>query len=197
MDFLIIFIKCLVIVLINISLGWLISYLWHFYLFYPRKIFLFGKYPFFYSPGLLYRGKQKLIKYLHQKLNEYLEYAKSDYGNVNFLTEFEKNAYNEIFPYIKKFINIDWLPSFLTNRINEVLSSILWIVIRHLTRGVIPRIFIELQVECKIDLLDIKLDINMLKKMFEQHIYKYFMWFNMCFLGLVGLINMIVFLILK
>ncbi|MCL2063620.1 MAG: hypothetical protein FWG98_04525 [Candidatus Cloacimonetes bacterium] len=197
MDILIIIIKCLIIVAINISLGWLISYSWHFYLFYPRKIYLWGKHHFYFSPGLFYRKKKDFIKYLHKKIKEYFEYAKKDFRNVNFLTSFEKNTYNEIFAFIKKNLNNEWLPKSVKHNINQAISCILWVLIRHITRSVIPRLMIELQIDYKIDLLDLKLDINILRKVFLEHIYKYFYWFNLIFFTFVGILNMIIFLILR
>ena len=190
------FLKCLIIVGVNIGLGYLISYAWHFYLFYPRKIYIFGKYHFYFSPGLLHRGKKNLIEYLHKKLKEYFEFAKKDIWNINFLTDFEKKAYKEIFRFIKKYLKNDWLPNYLKKRINEVISVLLWITIRHLTRSVMPRVLIELQMEYRIDLLDLKLDVYKLSKLFEKHVYKYILGFNICLFTLVGVINMALFLIL-
>ena len=197
MDFLIIFIKCLIIIIVNIGLGWLISYSWHFFLFYPKKIYLLGKYHFYFSPGILYKGKSKFINYLHQKLKEYFEYAEKGVNHANFLTKFEKDAYREIYAFLKEYLEQPWMSDSIKAWVKDTSSKILWIAIRHITRSVFPRILLELKIEHKIDILDMKLDIEIAKKLFEEHIYKYFKWFNLLLFSVVGLVNMVLFLVLK
>ena len=196
MNFLFIFLKCLIILGVNIGFGWFISYVFQFYLFHPRKIYLFGKFPFYFSPGLLYRGKAKLINYLHQILIDYFEYVKEGYNHINFLTDFEKKMYKDIFPFLKKYLDMDWMPDLLKNKLNVVLSTILWMVIRHLTRSVFPRILIEINMECKIDLLDLKLDVNKLKFLFDKYFYNLLLAINLSVFAIAGMCNVLLFFIL-
>ena len=193
----IIFLKCIIILCLNILLGWFIAYSLHFYLFYPRKIFFFNKYRFYFSPGLIYRKKEKLITYLHDKVNEYYQYVNQDYIEINFLTNFENKMYDEIFSFIKKYLKREWIPEFIRSKVMEMISWLLWMGIRYLTRTFIPRYILEHKLHQKIDILDIKLDVNKLKKYYEEYIYKNYLYFNLVFFTVIGLINMVLFIILN
>jgi len=183
--------KGLCVLFFNVGIGWLLSYSLHFYLFSPKKIYFFGKYPLPFSDGLFYRAKKRLISYLQNKLTEYIHLVKKDFRDVNFLTDFEKKIYRELSIFAKKFLNNDWLPEIFRNKLYKLISSLLWMFVRHLTRSVAPRIIIELQIEQKIDILDIKLDIFRLKKLFETYVYKYILLFNLVLFTIVGLCNMV------
>lgn len=196
MIFILFLLKSLIVLGINIGFGYLISYCFHFYFFYPRKLYLFNRYHFPFSPGLLHRKKKVLIDYLHNKLNEYYNYTKQDYFQKNFLTDFENKIYNEIYPFVSKFLEKEWIPSFLHKKLLDISSNLTWSVIYKITRVVFPKSLHEFQVDQKIDMLDIKLDIYKLRELFEEYVYKYFLYFNLTFFTVVGLMNMIVFMVL-
>lgn len=196
MDLLVAILKGLVVLGVNIGFGYLITYSFHFFLFYPRKICLFGKYPLKFTPGLLFRKKKQLIDYLKKIMADYYDYVSRDYFDKNLLTEYENKIYNEIFPHIKKFVTKEWLPSFISDRINNLLSDLTWMIIYQLSRNILPQILREVQVERKIDILDMKMDIFKVREYFEEYVYKYLLYFNLTFFAVVGVINMIVFWIL-
>ena len=189
-------INCLLILIVNISVGLILCSTLKFYLFYPRKIFLFGKYGLSCTPGLLFRYKNTLISYLHIKLKEYRNSLLQEYRNINFLTDLEKKIYHELYPYLQKFLHNTWIPDFIRYRANIMLSNLFWMLIRFITRNIIPRLLVEYQIEYKIDLLDLKLDIYELKNLFIKHVYNYLLIFNICFFFIIGIINMVLYLIL-
>ena len=196
MDILITILKGIIVLGINIGFGYVISLCFHFYFFYPRKIVLFNTYELKFTPGLVFRKKKQLINLLHKTLNDYFDFAKRDYSHPNFLTEYENKLYEEVFPYIKDFISKEWMPAFISSKIESILSDLTWFLIYKLSRTIIPRLLKELEVEKKIDILDAKLDVYRLRDYFDEYFYKYYLYFNLAFFAVVGILNMIVFWIL-
>ena len=196
MDIFITILKGIIVLGINIGFGYLISLCFHFYFFYPRKIYLFNKFDVHFTPGLAFRKKKQLINFLHKSLNDYIDYSKRDYTQTNFLTEYENKLYNEVFPYIKDFIIKEWVPDFISSKICSVISDLTWMIIYKISRTIIPRLLKEFEVEKKIDILDAKLDVYRLRDYFDEYVYKYYLNFNLIFFAIVGVMNMIVFWIL-
>jgi len=196
MDVFIVILKGLIVFGINVGFGYLISYCFHFFLFYPRKIYIFNRYPLKFTPGLLFRKKKQLINYLKRIVAEYYDYVRRDYFDSNFLTEYENKIYNEVFPHVKSFVDREWIPSFISKKLNHLLSELVWMIIYQLSRTILPRILREVEIEKKIDILDVKMDIFKLREYFEEYVYKYFLYFNLAFFAVVGIMNMIVFWIL-
>ena len=196
MEILCIIFKGLIILSVNIGFGYIISRCFYLYLFYPRDIYFFGKYHFYFSPGLVFRKKNQLISYLHTKLEEYLDYAKKDYFHKNFLTEYEDRFYREVFNYLKRMIDIDWLPKMIKAKVKSLLSNIIWTLIYKITRTIIPKLLKDLRADQRIDELDLIIDVYKLRALFEEHFYRFMLSFNLFFFGIVGIINMIMFWIL-
>ena len=196
MELLLIILKGVIVLGVNIGFGYILSECIHFYLFHPRKIVVCNKIDLRFTPGLVFRKKRQFINYLHKLLIDYFDYAKRDYFQVNFLTEYENKLYDELFPLITKYINKDWIPEFISKKLDSVLSDLTWMLIYKLSRTLIPRLLKDLQVEKKIDLLDTKLDVYKLRDYFDEYFYKYFLQFNLAFFAFVGVMNMVVFWIL-
>lgn len=196
MDILIFVLKATLVLAINIGFGYLISYCFHAFFFYPKKVYIFAKYPLAFTPGLLHRKKKQLLDYINTKLEEYYTYVNNDYFEKNFLTDFENKIHDEVYPYILKFLEKDWMPAFVKEKLEHILSDILWMIIYKLTRTVFPKILHDIKIDRKIELLDIKLDIYKLRELFEKHIYKYLLYFNLAFFTVIGLLNMLLFIIL-
>ena len=196
MDFLIIFSKGLLFIILNILLGYLFCYVIHKLLFYPKKVYLFGKYPLSFTPGFVHRKKKKLIDYLHGKLKDYLLYAESDESERNFLTDFEKKIYKELIPVIKRTFFTNWIPKVVRDFFDGLLEDISWHFIRKLTRMIIPRLVVEFKLHKQIDLLDLKLNVYELEKYFNEYVYSFMMTFVLVSLGVVGIFNAILYWIL-
>jgi hypothetical protein len=195
MDTALFILKALIILCVNIGFGFLISYCFHFYLFHPRKVYI-GKYHLPLTPGLTYRKKQKLLDYLKNLIDDYFRFARQDPRVRNFLSDYEHKIYHEVFPLIYDFCDRDWIPEFFEDKVRELASQGTWFIIRKFSRSILPKMLDEWQIYTKLDLLDLKLDIKMLEDYFDEYFYKWFKLFNMVFLGIVGILNMVMFLIL-
>ena len=189
--------KCLIIFISNVIFGWLLGKILFFYLFYPRKVYIFPKKSLIFTPGLFFRYKEKLISFLHRILKEYIECTNMDYRSVNFLTDFEKKIFKEVYPFMQKLFRKSLMPEFFRYRINGVLTNILWKLIRYLSRNLLPRLILQLQVEHKIDILDLKLDIYQVRRLFRDNILNYIQLFNICLFSIVGLLNILLFIVLN
>ena len=196
MDTFIFLLKAILVLGINIGFGYIISICFHFYFFYPRKIVWFNRYHLWCTPGFTYRRKAQLIEYLKQLIDDYFDMVKQDFRFYNQLTKYETRVYKEIYPYIVDFCDRDWIPQILEDKINELISNGLWFAIRKFSRSILPSLLNDWQIYTKLDLLDLKLDIKKLEDLFNLHFYRYFRLFNICFFAIVGILNMILFLIL-
>ncbi|MDD4156115.1 MAG: hypothetical protein WC234_01990 [Endomicrobiaceae bacterium] len=196
MDVLFFIIKALIILTVNIGLGYLLSYCFNAFFFFPKKLYFLGKYQVPFTPGLLHRKKKLLITYLSGKLYEYNQYVHSEYFEKNFLTDFENKIFDEIYPYVKNFMSRNWMPDFLKTKIEYLMADLVWMLIYKLTRTIIPKLLRDHQAEKQILLLDLKLDIYKLKELFDEYVYKYLLYFNLAFFTVIGIINTILFILL-
>jgi hypothetical protein len=188
--------KSLLVLIVNIGFGYAISYAFYFLFFYPRNIYFFAKYHFYFSPGIVYKKKEQLLKYLNKWVVDYFECVKQDYRIKNFLTEYENKIFDEIYPFITDFIQNEWIPEFLENKINCTIAKIIKKGIRIFSRDILPQFLEEWGIFTKLDILDLKLDIKKLENLVNKYVYQYFLKFNLFFFTIIGLMNMLLFMIL-
>ena len=196
MESIILILKALLVLLVNTGFGYLISTCFHFFFFNPRKIVLFKRYHLPLTPGLVYRKKKHLMDYLHKLVNDYFEYANRDYREKNILSEYENRVFIELFPLVCNFFERGWIPEFLQGYLHEFIQKTLWTAIRKFSRTILPRFLCDWHIYTKLDLLDLKLDVKFIESYFNEYFYKYFLYFNIFFLSIVGVLNMVMFLIL-
>ena len=196
MNVLIVILKCLIILSVNIGFGMMICACLRFYLFHHKKEVIFKKYHISFTPGLLYRKKKQFILYLKKLINNYYEYIKKDYTATNFLTEYERKIYHAIYPIVIKYIDKDWLPDFVREKMYDIISKMTWFIVRMFARNILPQMLAEWKIYTKIDHLDVKIDIYEIKHYFDKYLYHYLLKFSLTFFTIVGLINMAMFLIL-
>jgi len=197
MTVLLFIVKSLIILGVNIAFGYIICIFFHGFFFYHRKVILFGKYPVPFTPGLVYRKKEQLIHYLYSLIDNYFEYVKRDYRERNTLNEYEHRVYHELFPIITDFCERDWIPGFLEDKLHDFLSRMLWAIIRKFSRSILPTLLREWDIYTKLDIVDLKLDVSKIRQIFDDYFYQYFMWFNIVFFAIVGVLNMVMFMILS
>jgi len=196
MSILLLLVKSLIVLGVNVAFGYIICICFHAFFFYHRRVVLFGKYPLPLTPGLVYRKKDQLIHYLYQLINNYFDYVKRDFRDRNTLTHYEHIVYHELFPIISDFCERDWIPSFLEQKFHDILSRTLWVVIRKFSRSILPSLLEDWDIYTKVDLLDLKLDVSKIRQLFDDYIYVYFKWFSLIFFAIVGILNMVMFMIL-
>lgn len=196
MDILYNILKVIVILGANIGFGCVISYCFHFYLFYPKKIYIW-KYHFYFSPGLVFRKKNQLIMYLHLKIDEYIKYTNKDYFHKNYLTRYEDKLHRELFNYIINILNIEWMPNIIKKNIERQVSQLTWFFIYKFSRTIIPNMIKDLNINQKIDKIDLIVDVYKLRKIFEEHFFYFILNFNILFFTLVGIVNVLLFFLLK
>lgn len=196
MLFLIGLLKFVIIVLLNIGLGYLLCALIYNFFFCPKPLYFFSKkIPF--TPGFLFRKKKFLIKKLNELIDNYLDYAINENNRHNYLAEFEDKIFKSIHQGLKSFFQEKLVPKFIKNKLMDWSENIAKMLIKKLTRELIPYIIYTLNIKDKIDLLNQKLDIHLLKSYFDQYVYKYIKYFTYAFFGLIGIFNAVIYLILS
>ena len=196
MFFLIGLLKFVLIILANVGLGYLLCSLIYGFFFCAKPIYFFNfKIPF--TPGLLYRKKKWLIKKLTKLVDDYLDYAINENKRNNYLAQFEDKLFKTFHSSIKQFFSEKPLPKFIKNKLAEWSEKIAVTLVKKISRELIPYIIISLGIKDKIDLLSEKLDIDLLKKYFNEYVYKYVLWFTYAFFGLIGIYNAILYAILR
>lgn len=196
MFFLIGLLKFIIILGVNIGFGLLLSSLIYSFFFCSRTKYFFGyKIPF--TPGLLYRKKKWLINKLNKLVNDYIRYASDENLQNNYLAVFERKMQKNIHESLKEFFKGKMLPAFMKNKLVSWLQSLSQLIVRKITRELIPYIIFTADISGKIDLLEDKLNIDMLKTYFNEYVYKYILYFIYIFFGLIGICNSVLYLILN
>jgi len=196
MIFLIGLIKFIVIVAVNIGLGLGLSGLIYNFFFCSKTKYIFGrKIPF--TPGLIYRKKKWLIKKLNGIINDYIKYASDENLHNNYLASFERKIQKNIHNGLKEFFTKKLIPEFVRKKLVNWSDSLSVFLVKKITRELVPYIIFSADISGKIELLNQKLDIDLLKKYFDEYVYKYVRYFIYAFFGLIGFVNSLIYLILS
>ncbi len=196
MFFIIGLIKCLLFLAINIGVGLSFCYLFKWFFFLSKPLYLFGKHiPF--TPGLLHRKKKWLINKLFQIIKDYLQYAMDEANRHNYLARLEDNLNNQYQEFTSPFLLNTPLPHFIKAKFEKWIQSFGKMLIKKLLRSFVPWVINQADIKGKIELLNEKLDIFMIERYFNEYVFKYILYFTIAFYGLTGLLNIIIFLLVS
>ncbi len=190
-----IFLKSLTFILFNVFIGFLIVFIIKKFLFFPKRpIYISGK-RIPGSPGFLFRKKEWLIKRLKKLLYEYLKDTVSESEETK-IARWEQKAYRDTWDKLEFLDNIRFLPRNIKEKIRHFISLIVFEIIKQFLRSFVPFLMKKYQVEKYIEILDNKLDMNLILEYFNKYIYKYMLIISLSFYFLIGLGNMILYLII-
>jgi uncharacterized membrane protein YheB (UPF0754 family) len=183
-------------IVINIFFGILPFVLLIIFLFYPNeKLYWFGKkVPF--TPSFLYRQKKKYIDKLHRWLHEYLQECRSQDPTTR-LAQWEEKAYQRAYKKFQFISDFAWLPAFILDPLHNFMATIFYELTRQFLRNLVPFLLEKYRLTSYIELLDKKLDLNIVREFINRKILKYVYIVLLIFYGLIGLLNGFLFLILK
>lgn len=196
MAFLIFLLKCLIFLGINIGFGLLFLYLFKWFFFLSKPVYIFGK-KMPLTPGLLHRKKKWLINKLYQIIKEYLQFAMDEMDRYNYLARFEDKLNKQYQDFVSPLLDNVPLPRFLKTKFEKWIFSFGKMLIRKLLRSFIPWIIEQADLQGKVQLLDDKLDIFMIERYFNEYVFKYLRYFTIAFWGLTGLLNVFIFSIVS
>ncbi len=189
-------IKPLIFIVVNMLVGFLFVFAIKFFLFIPsEKLKIFGKHlPF--TPAFVYRKKIWLIKKIRKMVNEYINDIK-DESDTSRITKWEHKAFHQTWDKITFLDNLRFIPKSIKNNIKHFLATIVFEVVKQFLRTFVPYLMEKYELNKYIELLDEKLDVDVLKEYFNKYVYKYLLMFVLAVHFLIGFGNMLIYIIVK
>jgi len=190
-----IFLKSLLFVPVNMLVGFLLVFIIKAFLFYPRKELFFRgkKVPF--TPGFLYRKKEWLINKITNMLNNYLRDC-NKIDEQTKISEWEKQAYDKAWEKFSGIENVKLMPSFLRKKIHQIMSVLVYEVVKQFFRSFVPYLIDKYNLENYIDLFSQKVDMDTIFDFFNRKIFKYMFIFSLGTFFLIGCYNTVFYLII-
>ena len=191
-----VYLKPFTFIFFNMLAGFVIVFSIKAFLFYPKREKYFFRKRIPVTPGFAYRKKIWLIQKLTKMLNEYIRDSK-DESDKSKITKWEQEAFKKAWNRFEFIDNIKLLPRVLKEKIRYFLSAIVYELAKQFLRSFVPYLMEKYGVEKYIQLLDRKLDMEIILGYFNRYVYKFMLIFSLSFFFLVGLGNMIIYLIMK
>ena len=191
-----VFLKSLVFILINVLCGYLFVYTIKFILFYPRtKKYIFNKkIPF--TPGLIPRKKDWLINKVETLLRDYLRDCKINTEKSR-VTRWENKVFKKAWNKCEYVEKIKYLPGFIKEKLHYICSLLAYEFAKQFLRDFVPYLMERYNIKQYINLADKKIDIDTIRDFYNKYIYKYSLYIVLTFFGLMGLLNMLIYLIIQ
>ena len=195
MSFLIIFLKSIIILLLNLVTGYLFVWLIKLFLVLPRNVKYFGRKKIPLTPGLLIRKRNKYFNQISKYYNDYMKDSKNEDDKNSIITEWEDKAYH--FAWGKT----EFMESFplMTKNFKENLRhwmALMWYeFIKQFLRTFVPFVLEKYKVEKHLITLDKVTSAETIQQYYNKYIHKFLLIFFLIISAIVGIINMIFFMI--
>jgi len=193
----VIILKPIFILLWNMLPGFLIVFSIKQLLFFPREEQRFPngkKIPL--TPGFAYKfknwGMKKLRRLLQDYINDTLNQEKNSRISIWENTVFQKAW--EKFEFCEKIV---FLPHKWKEEIRYFFAMIIYEIFKQFLRKFVPYLMNHFEVNKYVELLDKKLNVDLVKDYFCKYIYKYLMLFVLAVGFIVGFWNVIIYIIIK
>ncbi len=189
-----IFLKSLLFIVWNIALGLSIVYMLKWFLFNAKARYVFGKrIPL--TPGFLVAKREWLFSKARDILHDYLEQAANP-DRTGYLKKWLKQIHN--FLWDKTSFVDDWrfLPAKFKDSIRNKIVDAFVNIASNVLRKTVPRLVEQLRVEHRIDDFDFQFSIDFFYGYFRKYVYKPLLIAFAALNLLIGIMNMILFLII-
>ena len=189
-----VFLKALIFIIFNLISGYLIVFTGKAILFLPRKPKFWRGKQIIFTPGLLYRKKDWLITKINTIIADYIRDTKSE-SSENKVSEWEEKAFHKAWDKFNFIEKPKLIPHALKEQIHFYCSAFVYELVKQFLRSFIPYLMEEFKLDHYVDLLNQKLDVDIIYDYFHKYIYKYLLYFSLAFFFLVGFGNMILYFI--
>jgi len=142
------------------------------------------------TPAFLYKKKKWLITKLTSELRDYLRDSENDSEETN-IAKWEHKAYYTMWKKMRKFDDINWIPHKILEAVRSFISSIALYFARTFFRSFVPILLRRYKAMHYIELLDKKLDMDIITEYFDKYVYKYLLIFFVGLAFVIGFWNMI------
>lgn len=190
------FLKSLLFIIFNMAVVYVVLDFLRGLLFNPKQRYFFGK-KIPWTPGFLYRKKVWLITKLHFILNDYLSQATDLLNQKGYLHEWEEKVKTIASEKLESIYQIKILPWSWKAKIHQTLVNLVLDVVKQILRNLVPFLIEKYQISSYIELLDRKLDMEVIREFFNKKIYKWILLFFESIAFIVGLFNMLFYLIIS
>ncbi|MDP8200791.1 MAG: hypothetical protein P9M11_01465 [Candidatus Tenebribacter burtonii] len=189
-------IKPLIFIVVNMLFGFLYVYAIKIFLFIPsKKKKIFEKHiPF--TPAFVYRKKSWLIKKIKTMVNDYINDTKNDADDSR-IAKWEQKVFQKTWDKITFMDDLKFIPRTIRDNIKYFISTIVFEVVKQFLRTFVPYLMGKYELNKYIELLDKKLEVDIIKEYFNKYIYKYVLMFVLAVHFLIGLGNMLIYLCIK
>jgi len=188
-----IFLKSLIFIVWNIALGFAVLGAVHWLLFNKKALFVFGK-KIPLTPGFIVSKRDWLFNKARDILHDYLE--QSEATKNGYLAKWEKIIFDAVWEKTAFIDGWRYVPKNIKDRLHTGIATAIRDVARNILRKMIPRLIEQYRLEMHIDKYDLQFSIDFFYRYFRKYIYKP-LWYT--FLGLntlIGIMNMILYLII-
>lgn len=189
------FLKSLLFIVWNIVLGSLLLFKIKWFLFNRKqRRFLGIKIPF--TPGFLVRKREWLFNKARDILEDYLKQAENKGIKSGYLRKWEEQVWHAVWDQTG-FID-EWilLPQGLKQKIHNAVASAVRDIASKVLRKMVPHFIEQWRIEHRIDEYDEQFSIDFFYKYFRQYVYKPLLLAFLAINLIIGILNMILFLIL-
>ncbi len=190
-----IFLKSLTFILLNIALGTLFVVLLNWLLFNRKPRYLLGK-KIPLTPGFFVAKREWVFDKARDLLHEYLDQATHSYIKDGYLYGWIKKVHQYLWEKTS-FID-DWrfLPGKFKRTIRDKIADAFTAIAENFLRKTVPKMVERLRIEHRIEEYDIQFSVDFFYGYFKRYVYKPLLLIFAAINFLVGIINMIWFLII-
>jgi len=190
-----ILLKSLTFILWNIALGTLLVLLLNWLLFNRKARYIFGK-KIPLTPGFFVAKRDWLFDKVRSILNDYLDQAAHPYIKDGYLYGWIKKVRQYLWEKTSFVEEWHFLPAKLKLLVRNKIVDAFTAIAESILRKTVPRMVERLQIEHRIDEFDIQFSVDFFYSYFKRYVYKPML---LIFAGLnllIGIMNMVWFLII-
>jgi hypothetical protein len=190
-----IFLKSLLFIVWNVAIGLMIIELVRWILFNRKSRFIFGMHiPL--TPGFVIAKRDWVFNKVRAILHDYLDQVDKEYDSFGYLSNWEKLVYDTVMGKAGFVDEWKFLPHSWREKLKQKFAEISSEIARKVLRKVLPSLIEQLQVEHRIDDFDEQISSKVIRQYYNQYVHKYLIYFFMAVNFLVGVTNMILYLII-
>jgi len=179
----------------NIALGLAIIYMIKWLLFNPRqRRFLGRRVPL--TPGYVIRKRDWLFNKVHDILQDYLDQANDLLNRDGYLAKWERMVFDEVLKRTTYINGWQLLPRKWKEKIREFFAHAIQNLVRWILRKIVPDMIAKYRLEFWIDEYDEQFNARVIYSYFHRYVYRYLRYFIIGINLLIGIANMIWYLIL-
>lgn len=189
-----IFLKALTFIIWNVAIGLSLVYLLKWSLFNSKQRRIFGwKIPL--TPGFLVRKRDWLFAKARDLLHGYLRQAEDAANRSGYLGRWEKMIYDTVWEKTAFVDEWFFLPGSIKAKLHNAFSDMAKSIAAGILRKTVPHFIEEWRLEHRIDEFDEQFSIEFFFGYFRKYVYKPLLLTFLAINFLIGLSNMIIFLI--